>query len=125
MATTNFGLTASMISVLLGILPLYDYSLATGGPAVMFWSQIIVGVVSTVIVSVVGEISSSMPTMGCLYYFSYKLGGPRWGPFAAWITGYVNLLGQIAGVASGAWAGATVLTNIHYLMTGVQPVPRH
>jgi len=69
MATTNFGLTASMISVLLGILPLYDYSLATGGPAVMFWSQIIVGVVSTAIVSVVGEISSSMPTMGCLLLF--------------------------------------------------------
>ena len=28
---TNFGLAASMISVILGIIPLYTYSLTTGG----------------------------------------------------------------------------------------------
>jgi len=32
---TNFGLAASMISVLLGIIPLYSYSLGTGGQAII------------------------------------------------------------------------------------------
>ena len=40
---TNFGLTSSMISVLLGVVPLYTFELESGGPAVQFWSWIIVG----------------------------------------------------------------------------------
>jgi hypothetical protein len=34
---TNFGLAASMISVLLGIIPLYGYSLQNGGESVIIW----------------------------------------------------------------------------------------
>lgn len=32
---TNFGLACSMISVLLGIIPLYSFSLANGGPGIL------------------------------------------------------------------------------------------
>ena len=31
------------------------------------------------------------------------MGGPKWGPFASWTAGWCNLLGQIAGVASGMY----------------------
>ena len=33
---TNFGLTSSMISVLLGVVPLHTFELESGGPAVQF-----------------------------------------------------------------------------------------
>lgn len=39
----------------------------------------------------------------CRYYWAYRLGGPKWGPFASWTAGWCNLLGQIAGVASGRY----------------------
>jgi hypothetical protein len=45
---TNFGLTASMISVLLGVIPLYTFSLSSGGPVVQLWSW-----VSTIIIIII------------------------------------------------------------------------
>lgn len=35
-----------------------------------------------------GEICSSYPTSGGLYYWSAKLAGPKWAPFASWLTGW-------------------------------------
>ena len=59
--------------------------------------------------------------MGALYYWSFRLGGPeksQWGPFASWMSGWTNLLGQIAGVASGGFAGAQIFAEIIILTTG-------
>lgn len=116
---TNYGLTASMISVLLGVIPLYSYQLSTGGPVVFFWSWVVVGLFSINLVSCLAEICSTFPTMGALYYWAYRLGGPKYGPFASWIAGWTNLLGQIAGVSSGAYAGAQVIAQMIYLSTGI------
>lgn len=85
---TNFGLSASMISVLLGVIPLYTYQLQVGGSAVMIWSWVVVGIMSMSLVISLSEICSAYPTMGALYFWAYKLGGPEWGPFAAWIAGW-------------------------------------
>lgn len=118
---TTFGLTASMISILLGIVPLYTYELESGGPAVQFWSWIIVGCFTILLVSSLGEISCAFPTMGALYYWSFRLGGTekhQWGPFSSWMSGWTNLLGQIAGVASGGFAGAQIFGEIIILTTG-------
>lgn len=115
---TNFGLAASMISILLGIIPLYTYQLDTGGPVVMFWSWIIIGPFSFAMVMSLGEICCAFPTMGALYFWAFRLGGEKWGPFASWIAGWCNLLGQIAGVASGAFAGAQMISELVVLLGG-------
>ena len=117
---TNFGLTASMISILLGVIPLYTYELNSGGSAVMIWSWVIIGVMTVGLVQALGEICCAFPTMGALYYWSFVLGGPEWGPFCSWVSGWCNLLGQIAGVASGGYAGATIFAQIITLSTGQQ-----
>eukprot|EP01038_Epipyxis_sp_PR26KG_P007533 gene7533-10266_t len=109
---TNFGLAASMISVMLGIIPLYTYSLRTGGPAVMLWTWIIGGIFTFFVVGSLAEICSAFPTMGALYYWSFRLGGDDWGRFSAWTSGWCNLIGQIAGVASGGYAGAEIIGDI-------------
>ena len=46
------------------------------------------------------ELSSSMPTSGGLYYAAAVLAGPKYGPFAAWITGWSNWLVQVTGAPS-------------------------
>ena len=60
---TSFGLTASMISVLLGVVPLYTFSLSTGGPAVQLWSWVIVFFFTVILVSSLAEIACAFPTM--------------------------------------------------------------
>jgi amino acid transporter len=90
------------------------------GPVVMLWSWVTVGSFTLILVSCLGEICSAYPTMGALYYWAYRLGGPEWGPFCSWICGWANLLGQIAGVASGGYSGAELIANISALTTGYQ-----
>ena len=46
------------------------------------------------------ELASSMPTSGGLYYAAAVLAGPRYGPLAAWITGWSNWLVQVTGAPS-------------------------
>ena len=85
----------------------------------MLWSWIVVGCVTIMVVSCLAEICCAYPTMGALYYWSYRLGGETWGPFFSWMSGWLNLLGQIAGVASGGYSGAEVLGDIATLTSGV------
>ena len=42
------------------------------------------------------EICSSHPVAGGLYWWSAKLSTTRYGPFASWMTGWFNLIGQFA-----------------------------
>lgn len=113
----NYCITASMVSTLLGVVPLYPLELKAGGPEVMFYSWLVIGTLSLIMVLSLSEISSAMPTMGAVYYWSYVLGGREWGPFAAWLAGWTNLLGQVAGLASGSYSGAIILSDILYLLT--------
>ena len=125
-AYTNFCLTASMVSILLGIIPLYPFGLTTGGPPVMFWSWLIIGSVSSIMVLSLAEIASAYPTMGALYYWAYRMGGKdkgSWGPFASWMAGWTNLLGQIAGLASGSYSGAQITVDMIYLINGTRVGP--
>jgi amino acid transporter len=54
------------------------------------------------------ELASSMPTAGGIYYWASKLGGPGWG----WFTGWFNLIGLVAVVASVDYVCATFLMNL-------------
>lgn len=117
---TNCCLTSSMVSVILGIIPLYPFELRSGGPVVMFWSWVIIGFLSSALVLSLAEISSAFPTMGALYYYAYRLGKEDWGPFASWMTGWCNLLGQIAGLSSGSYSGAMITCDIIYMLSGLR-----
>ena len=77
--------------------------MVTGGPLVITLGWIIVGFFALLVGMSMGEICSSYPTAGGLYYWSAKLArtkGPKW----AWFTGWFNLLGQIGVIASVDYA---------------------
>ena len=48
-----------------------------------------------------------MPTAGGIYYWASRLGGPGWG----WFTGWFNLIGLVAVVASVVYVAATFLDD--------------
>eukprot|EP00258_Populus_trichocarpa_P047333 XP_024463352.1 amino-acid permease BAT1 homolog isoform X5 [Populus trichocarpa] len=64
------------------------------------------------------EICSSYPTSGGLYYWSAKLAGPNWAPFASWITGWFNIVGQWAVTTSVDFSLAQLIQVIILLSTG-------
>lgn len=54
------------------------------------------------------ELVSAYPTAGGIYWWAGKLGGPVW----AWFTGWFNLIGLVAVVASVDYACATFLNVV-------------
>ncbi|KAI1747809.1 amino acid/polyamine transporter I [Xylaria castorea] len=92
----NFGVSFSIISVITGLTTLFEYGLNTGGPAVMSIGWIIVSFFTLAVATAMGEIVSAIPTSGGPYFWAALMAPPRWSPFAAWITGWFNLLGQVA-----------------------------
>ncbi|MEW5318750.1 MAG: hypothetical protein WDW38_009945 [Sanguina aurantia] len=119
-AFSNFATSFSIISIMVAISGTYgSVALTYGGPVGAIWGWVIVSFMSMTVALSMAEICSAFPTAGGLYWWSARMAGPKWGPFASWTTGYFNLLGQAAltaGMCTGAdGPGAVILTNTQLL----------
>ncbi|MFF7947679.1 amino acid permease [Streptomyces griseorubiginosus] len=115
----NFAISFSVISILSGCMTLYGFGMNTGGPAVIMWGWLGVGLMILCVGAALAEVTSAYPTSGALYFMAHRLGGPRWG----WYTGWLNLLGllgAIAGIDYGAAQFAGALFNLQW---GFEPTP--
>ncbi|KAL2948154.1 hypothetical protein AAZX31_20G109500 [Glycine max] len=117
-AISNFSLSFSVLSVLTGITTLYNTGLNYGGPVSMQYGWFIASGFTMLVALSMAEICSSYPTSGGLYYWSAKLAGPTWAPFASWITGWFNIIGQWAGSTSVNFSLAQLIQVIILLSTG-------
>ncbi|KAF8399066.1 hypothetical protein HHK36_014932 [Tetracentron sinense] len=115
---SNFAFSFSIISVLTGITTLYNTGLTYGGPVVLIYGWFIAGFFTMFVGLSMAEICSSYPTSGGLYYWSAKLAGPNWAPFASWLTGWFNIVGQWAVTTSVDFSLAQLLQVIILLSTG-------
>ncbi|XP_043696295.1 amino-acid permease BAT1 homolog [Telopea speciosissima] len=115
---SNFAFSFSIISVLTGITTLYNTGLTYGGPIVMTYGWLIAGLFTMTVGLSMAEICSSYPTSGGLYYWSAKLAGKDWAPFASWLTGWFNIVGQWAVTTSVDYSLAQLIQVILLLSTG-------
>jgi len=106
---SNFAVSFTIISILSGCLTLFAYGMNTGGPAVMTIGWLVVGGFVTLVALGMAEVASSYPTAGGLYYWAAKLGGKN-GAAWSWITGWFNLIGQVA-VTAGIDFGLAFFIN--------------
>jgi amino acid permease (GABA permease) len=121
---SNFAVSFTIISILSGCLTLYGYGMNTGGPTVMVWGWLGVGIMTTVVGLGMAEVCSSYPTAGGLYYWAAKL-APSNGPAWSWFTGWFNLLGQVAVTAGIDFGFAEFFTAFLSLTTGFSATPGH
>ncbi|KVH96266.1 amino-acid permease BAT1 homolog [Cynara cardunculus var. scolymus] len=84
----NFSVTFSIISVITGITTLFSTGLTFGGPISMVYGWPIAGLFSLLVGLSMSEICSAYPTAAGLYFWSARLCGSEWGPFASWLTGW-------------------------------------
>ncbi|RCV26117.1 hypothetical protein SETIT_5G219700v2 [Setaria italica] len=116
---SNFAVTFSIVSVVTGVTTLFGTGLQFGGPATMVYGWPIAGAFTLAVGLAMAEICSAYPTSGGLYFWSAKLcARRRWGPFAAWLTGWFNIVGQWAVTTSVDYSLAQLIQVIILLGTG-------
>jgi amino acid transporter len=108
----NFAISFTIISILAGCLTSYAIAFNQGGPVAITWGWLIVGAFCIVVSLALGEIASTYPTAGGLYFWASKLGSPAWG----WFTGWFNLIGQIAVTAAIGFGCAIFMTSLLNLL---------
>jgi amino acid transporter len=107
----NFAISFTIISILAGCLTSYFLAYQWGGPVSVIWGWLIVGTFTTFVALSMGEVASTYPTAGGLYYWSSKLGSPAWGWFTGWFN-LIGLIGIIGAVGYGLATFATALFNL-------------
>jgi amino acid transporter len=105
---SNFAISFSIISVLAGCFTTYGQALKNGGPIAISIAWPLISVLVLFVAFSMSELASSMPTAGGIYYWASKLGGAGWG----WFTGWFNLIGLVAVVASVDYVCASFLMNL-------------
>jgi amino acid transporter len=102
---SNFAISFSIISILAGCFTSFALGWNNGGPAAIAWGWPILTVFILIIGMCMSELVSAYPTSGGIYWWASKLGGPA----AGFYTGWLNLIGLVAIVASVAYGCATFL----------------
>src|ERR1700730_17859731 len=105
---SNFAISFSIISVLAGCFTTYGQAFKNGGPIADSLAWPLISVLILMVAFSMSELASAMPTAGGIYYWASKLGGAGWG----WFTGWFNLIGLVAVVASVDYVCAIFLTNL-------------
>jgi len=100
---SNFAISFTIISVLAGCFTTYGQAWSNGGPIAISWGWPIICSLILVVAFCMSELVSAYPTAGGIYWWASELGGPAWG----WFTGWFNLIGLLAVVASVDYACAT------------------
>jgi amino acid transporter len=105
---SNFAVSFSIISILTGAVLLFGYGLKFAGPIVNSVGWPLVSVMTLAVAASMAEIASAYPTAGGLYFWAFRLGGRRW----AWVTAWLNMIGQVAITAGINIAAAIYLIGI-------------
>ncbi|KAJ5907560.1 amino-acid permease [Penicillium taxi] len=123
---TTFCVSFSVLGLLPSFASTLTYGMGYAGTAGMVWGWIIAMIFIQCVAMSMAELCSAMPTSGGLYYAAAVLAPPGWGPFAAWITGWSNWIGQITSAPSVDYAlaamilAAASISNPDYVPTNWQ-----
>src|SRR5688500_5448618 len=88
---STFAISFSIISVLTGAVLLFGYGLKFAGPIVNTVGWPLVSLLTLCVAASMAELASAYPTAGGLYFWAFRLGGRGW----AWVTAWLNMIGQV------------------------------
>ena len=104
-----FGIAFSIMGVAPSIASTLIYSLPSGGPVSMVWAWLAGCFFITLTGLALGDLASSMPTSGGLYYWSFVMSNQRCRKLVSWWVGYANTLSTTSAVASIDWGVAVMI----------------
>ncbi|CAG8950004.1 hypothetical protein HYFRA_00004337 [Hymenoscyphus fraxineus] len=106
---TVFGQSFGAMGIAPAISESIVFSLGSGGSVGMVWTYLIGCLLLIPVAMSLGELGSSMPTSGGLYYWVARLTPKRQRAFMCWLAGYMNVLGYISIYASTIYAATLIL----------------
>ncbi|KIW04572.1 uncharacterized protein PV09_04322 [Verruconis gallopava] len=106
---STFSFAVSISGLFATTATTYIYPLYAGGLPSVVWCWLISGAGCLCIAFSVAELVSAYPTCGGLYYTVSRMAPAQWVPSISWIVGWINLLGQVAGIASTEYGSAQIL----------------
>jgi urea carboxylase system permease len=104
---SSFAAGFSYISILTGVIQLFAFGFAFAGPAV-WWTWLIVLFGQMMVALCFAEMAGQYPLAGSVYNWSKRVAGD----FAAWMTGWIYVVGSIVTVAAVAVAWQVVLPQV-------------
>ncbi|BEI97866.1 hypothetical protein CcaverHIS631_0301650 [Cutaneotrichosporon cavernicola] len=99
----TFGVAFSIMGIVPSIASTIFYNLPYGGPVGMIWGWALAASFIATVGLAMGDLASSMPTSGGLYYWTHRLSPPKYRNFLSWMVGYNSFLGNVAAISSLAW----------------------
>ena len=117
---SNFAISFSIISILTGAVLLYGYGLKFAGPIINSVGWPVVSLFTLAVAASMAEIASAYPTAGGLYFWAFRLGGRGW----AWITAWLNMIGQVTITAGINIAAAIYLIGAATQIFHIAPSAR-
>lgn len=121
-----FSFAVSISGMFATVFTTFSYGVTAGGPASVVWCWLIAGAACMCIALSVAELTSAYPTSGGVYFTCNYLLPRKWVPSVSWVVGWLNLLGQIAGVASTVWGAAQILlAAVSMSIDGYTPTANH
>ena len=105
---SNFAISFSIISILAGCFTTFAQAWNNGGPVAISLGWPVISLCILIIGFCMSELASAYPTSGGIYWWASKLGGAK----AGFYTGWLNLIGLLAVVASVAYGAASFLNII-------------
>jgi len=87
-------------------------ALPSGGPTSVIWGLISAGICNLCLAASLAEFLSAYPTAGGQYHWVAMISWKSWVPLLSWITGWINVSGWIALVASGGLLGSQLIVGI-------------
>jgi amino acid permease len=85
------------------------YPLNGGGPVDIIWGWVAVSLIIICVAASLGEITSVYPTAGGVYYQTWMLAPTAWRHIAAWVCGWLYVVGNITITLSVNFATALFL----------------
>ena len=114
----NFS-TLSMLGLAFAILNSWtalsaslSLALPSGGPTSVIWGLITAGICNLCLAASLAEFLSAYPTSAGQYHWVAVISWKSWVPALSWITGWVNVSGWIALVATGGLLGSQLIVGI-------------
>ena len=87
-------------------------ALPSGGPTSVIWGLVTAGVFNLCLASSLAEFLSAYPTAGGQYHWVQCIAWDRWKPILSWVTGWINVFGWMALVATGGLLGSQIIVGI-------------
>jgi len=105
---SNFAISFSIISILAGCFTTFGQAWNNGGPIAISIGWPVISAFILIIGLCMSELVSAFPTSGGIYWWASRLGGVR----AGYYTGWLNLIGLVAILASVAYGSAIFINTL-------------